>query len=422
MVPDQQGGDASFRGVAADMIAQAMQSIAAGQASVPVEDSRGQQPVQQPVQQEDQRQVLSTGPVDDIASRFRTPTTPVPAADGEPKVEIPPDTPVDAPEEIQSNEKAKSAWEIIRDRERQSRHAAEELQRQLAEARKQAGAVADERQQFAEELRSKDERIRQLEEDLGKLDLAHRPEFRRQYDEPMAEVADEFRAALSAAAELDDAALDDTAGKLLTVSDSEFNRLVAQLDAAAQGSLWDKRRRFRELDLARSHAVQEWRSTQDGIAKVDEQEQVARRAQRMSELADGAIEFTQRTMPRDQRPSVLAESTYAADVANADRQFKSFMQVANEEELARVAYQGFLVPVMQRQVAYLAEALESMQDAYYKLRGAGAPPALPMRTQAAPPPPPPPPANPVVDRGGSFAGTVESTVMNALKGVLAPRV
>ena len=337
-------------------------------------------------------------------------------------MEIPPDTPVDAPEEIQSNEKAKSAWEIIRDRERQSRHAAEELQRQLAEARKQAGAVADERQQFAEELRSKDERIRQLEEDLGKLDLAHRPEFRRQYDEPMAEVADEFRAALSAAAELDDAALDDTAGKLLTVSDSEFNRLVAQLDAAAQGSLWDKRRRFRELDLARSHAVQEWRSTQDGIAKVDEQEQVARRAQRMSELADGAIEFTQRTMPRDQRPSVLAESTYAADVANADRQFKSFMQVANEEELARVAYQGFLVPVMQRQVAYLAEALESMQDAYYKLRGAGAPPALPMRTQAAPPPPPPPPANPVVDRGGSFAGTVESTVMNALKGVLAPRV
>ena len=421
MSPDQQGGDASFRGVAADMIAQAMQSMAAGQASAPAGDSREQQPVQQPVQQEDQRQVLSTGPVDDIASRFRNPTTPAPTADGEPKVEIPPDTPVDAPEEIQSNERAKSAWEIIRDRERQSRHAAEELQRQLADARKQAGAVADERQQFAEELRNRDERIRQLEEDLGKLDLAHRPEFRRQYDEPMAEVANEFRSALSASAELDDAALDDTAGKLLTVSDSEFNRLVAQLDAAAQGSLWDKRRRFRELDLARSHAMQEWRSTQDGIAKVDEQEQVARRAQRMSELADGAIEFTQRTMPRDQRPSVLAEATYATDVANADRQFKSFMQVANEEELARVAYQGFLVPVMQRQVAYLAEALESMQDAYYKLRGAGAPPALPMRTRSAPPPPPPPPPNPVVDKGGSFAGTVESTIMNVLSRAVPPR-
>ena len=45
---------------------------------------------------------------------------------------------------------------------------------------------------FAEELKGRDDRIRQLEEDLGKLDLAHRPEFRHQYDEPMSAVADEF--------------------------------------------------------------------------------------------------------------------------------------------------------------------------------------------------------------------------------------
>lgn len=441
MIPEQQRGDATFTGVAADAIAQALETVAAGQRpqgqpqmqpGQPVPQMPPDQPqvpqVPQPhpqpspmPQSQPQQAVVSTEPVADIASRFRTPTTPPPSGGDAPKVEIPPDTPVDAPEEIQSNEKAKSAWEIIRERERQSRHAAEELQRQLEDARRQAGAVADERQKFAEELKGRDDRIRQLEEDLGKLDLAHRPEFRHQYDEPMSAVADEFRSALNAAAELDEAALDDTARKLLTVSDSEFTRLVAQLDSAAQGSLWDKRRRFRELDLARSHAMQEWRSTQDGLAKVDEQEQVARRAQRMAELADSAIAFTQRTMPADQRPSVFGEATYAADIANADRQFKSFMQVANEEEVARVAYQGFLVPVMQRQVAYLAEALETMQDAYYRLRGAGAPPSLPMRTRSAPPAPPPPPPSPVQDvKGASFSGVVENAMMNVLQAA-APR-
>lgn len=440
MTPEQQGGDATFRGFAADAIAQALETVAAGQRPQPqpvpqMQPSQASvsQPAPQPqpvsqmqpsqvqAQPQPQQAVVSTDPVADIASRFRTPTTPPPSGDDAPKVDIPPDTPVDAPEEIQSNEKAKSAWEIIRERERQSRHAAEELQRQLEDARRQAGAVADERQKFAEELKGRDDRIRQLEEDLGKLDLAHRPEFRRQYDEPMAEVADEFRSALNAAAELDEEALDDTARKLLTVSDSEFTRLVAQLDSAAQGSLWDKRRRFRELDLARSHAMQEWRSTQDGLAKVDEQEQVARRAQRMAELADSAIAFTQRTMPADQRPSVFGESTYAGDIANADRQFKSFMQVANEEEVARVAYQGFLVPVMQRQVAYLAEALQTMQDAYYRLRGAGAPPSLPVRTRSAPPATPPPPPSPVQDvKGASFSGVVENAMMNVLQAA-APR-
>lgn len=423
MTPEQTG-DATFRGVAADMIAQALQQTAAGQGvpqELPAAASVQQEPPV-PAPQEPPTQTISTDPVGDIASRFRTPVTPPPSADGAPRVDIPPDTPVDAPEETQTNEKAKSAWEIIRERERQSRHAAEELQRQLEDARRQAGAVADERQKFAEELKGRDDRIRQLEEDLGKLDLSHRPEFRRQYDEPMAEVADEFRSALSAAAELDDEAVDETTSKLLSATDADFNRMVAQLDAAAQGSLWDKRRRYRELDVARRHAVQEWRSTQDGLAKVDEQEQVARRAQRMAELADSAISFTQRIMPQDQRPSVLAEATYATDIANADKQFKSFMQVANEEEVARVAYQGFLVPVMQRQVAYLAEALESMQDAYYRLRGAGAPPALPMRVrQTQPPPPPAAPPNPVVDKGGSFSNTVENTIMGAIQRALPPR-
>ena len=438
MTPDSQS--ATFAGAAADMIAQTMREVAAGQRTTP--DGPGvlpaqapQQPAQQPAQQPVQPQIqqpaqpqvqqpaqpqvqqVSTDPVGDIAGRFRTPVTPAP----EQKAELPPDTPVEAPPEIEGNEKAKSAWEILRNRERESRHLAESLKSRLEETSRQAGAVAEERQQFADELKARDERIAQLEDELGKLDLSHRPEFRHQYDEPMAGVKSEFRAALDAAAEMTPETLDATAEKLLAVDDTEFNRLVAQLDAAAQGSLWDKRRRFRELDLARSHAVQEWKSTQAGLAAVDQQEQVAKRAQRMAALADGAINFTQRLMPADQRPSVLGESTYAEDVKNADGQFKSFMQVANEEEIARVAYQGFLVPVMQRQVAYLVEALETMQDAYYRLRGAGAPPALPMRSKPPAPPPPPAPANPVVDRGGSFSNTVENTMMNVLNQALVPR-
>lgn len=386
----------------------------------------GQPPVQpvQPVVQPDQPPVqveqamVSTAPVADldVASMFKTPVTDAPVA----PPPLPPDTPVQAPPEIEQNEKARSAWEILRTRERESRHRAEALQAQLESVTKQAGSVAAERAKFAEELQGRDDRIHELEDKLGKLDLASRPEFRHQYDDQMQSIAASFRDALQDAAEIDDeAVLDDTTRKLLAVNDAEFTRMVSKLPATAQGSLWDKRREFIGIANARESAIAEWRTAQAGVEKTDEQRRVVENAERRRSLAEQAIDFTVAKLPADRRPSVLSEATYRKDVDSVTEQFRGFMQVASDDELARVAYQGFLVPVMQRQVAYLAEAVGKWREAYYAIRGAGAPPAMPIRVQSEQPSPMPVPAAPKVqDRGGGFSNIVQDTIAGNIQNAM----
>lgn len=432
MNPDQpQGSDA---GTLRAMIAGAIQDkIEEAQAAMQQSGAQQQQVVQQqpapqvmqqgeqpPVQQVAQHPVQATVSTEavsgmDIAAMFRAPTTDAPPM----PEQLPPDTPVEAPPEIEHNEKAKSAWEILRARERESRHLAESLKSQLEQTSKQAGAVAEERAKFADELKSRDDRIHELEDELGKLSLEHQPEFRHQYDEPMEKVAQSFRDALRDAAEISDEQLDDLSRKLLQVNDSEFNRMVAQLPATAQGSLWDKRREYAGIATARSNAISEWRTAQAGVAATDAQRQVIQNTERRRTLAEQAIDFTNTQLPQDKRPSVLSEVTYKEDVDSANKQFRGFMQVASDDEIARVAYQGFLVPVMQRQVAFLAEALGKWRDAYYAIRGAGAPPALPMRVQSQTPSAPPAPVAPKVAEGaGSFSNTVRDTIANGIRGAM----
>lgn len=381
-----------------------------------VEPPPAQQVAQPPVQQVEQpaQVVVSTESVEqlDIGAMFKTPTTEAPEA----PPPLPPDTPVQAPPEIEQNEKAKSAWEILRNRERESRHRAEALQAQLEAVTKQAGTVAEERARFAAELQGRDDRIHELEEKLGKADLASSPEFRRQYDEKMDAASASFADALRDAADLDEAVLTDTVKKLLATSDADFTRMVSKLPATAQGSLWDKRREYRGIASARESAISEWRAAQAGVAKTDEQRQIVENAERRRNLAEQAIDFTNTKIDPRHRPTVLSEDTYRTDVESANQQFRGFMQVATDDEIARVAYQGFLVPVMQRQIAYLADAIDKYRDAYFALRGAGAPPALPIQVQTEQRAAPVAPLAPqVVDRGGGFSGVVQDTLANTIR-------
>lgn len=430
MPPDQTTSGGNLRAMIAGAIQDKIEEAAACQAAdqhPPTQPSQQEAPAQTPGQQppalpalpqEPPKPMVSTEPVSqlDIASMFKTPTTEAPP----PPAQLPPDTPVEAPPEIEHNERAKSAWEILRNRERESRHLAESLKTQLEQTSRQAGAVAEERAKFADELKSRDDRIHELEDELGKLSLEHKPEFRHQYDEPMEKIAQSFRDALKDAAEIDDGNLADTAKKLLSMNDSDFNRMVAQLPATAQGSLWDKRREYVGIATARSNAIAEWRTAQAGVAATEAQRQVIQNTERRRTLAEQAIDFTNTQLPQDRRPSVLSEATYKEDVDSANQQFRGFMQVASDDELARVAYQGFLVPVMQRQVAFLAEALGKWRDAYYAIRGAGAPPALPMRVQTQTPAEPPAPVAPKVTEGsGSFSNTVRDTIVDGIRGAMA---
>lgn len=361
----------------------------------------------------DQRPIVSTEPVKSVASRFLDPETPAPEQKTT-TAQLPPDTPVEDPPDLVT-EKAKNAWQELKAREKASRQYALEVKAQLEEAIKSGQLVAGERVELANGLKERDDRIKALEEELGKLTLEHKPEFREKYDVPMKDISAQVEGVLKDATDIEDPAqLAQVTESLLTASDEAFNRMVSKLPSPVQGSLLDKRRQFGQLSQARELAVNEWRTTQDGVTAEDKQRQVVEHATRRRALAEQAIEFTKvLTKPEDRLP-ILTETEYAADVEQADRDFRGFMQEAKDESIARAAYQGFLMPVVLRQVAYLAEAVDQWRSAYNALKGIRNPPSMAMRVQSAREEAPPP-AAPVIEPGRNFKDTVENTVMATLK-------
>ena len=373
-----------------------------------------QPPVTQPAQPPQEIPTVSTQPVGDVSAMFSDKVTQVPEVTPA-STALPPDTPIEDPPDLQT-EKAKNAWQELKQREKQSRRAAQEMQAQLEEMKKAADQVAAERVKFADELKQRDDRIKELDDELGKLTLEHRPEFREKYDKPLDEVAGQVEATLRAATDItDEKQLAELADDLLSASDSDFTTMVSKLPAPVQGSLLNSRNSFAQLMSARNNAISEWRATQAGVTETNAQEQIVERAARRRDMAEAAIEFTTRTMPSDQRPPVLLDPTFAKDVENVTQSFRGFMQEAKDEAIARAAFQGFLMPVMKRQIALLAEGLEEWKAAYYATKGIRNPPALAMRVQTgegvAPVSTPPP----AIEPGQNFKSTVENTVAATLK-------
>ena len=358
--------------------------------------------------------VISTAPVSPgVAKQFLDPQT---ASAQVPQLpQLPPDTPVEQPEEM--SDKAKYAWIEIRNREKAARLAAEQYRQKMEQMETQSKTVASERAKFADELKLRDDKVKQLEDELGKLDLQHRPEFKSKYDVPLESLATEVAGIVKSetSATDDDNEARQIAGRMFSMDDDKFQEVVAQLPSPVQGSLWDKRRQARELMGARDHAVQEWRSTQAGVVAEDQQSQIVQRSERRREMADSAIDFAKNQTPIAKRLSVLVEPTYQQDVANVDTAFKGFMQEADDKAIARAAYQGFLVPVMQRQLAFMAEAASAWKEAYYAVNNLGKPPAGPMMVQSSIPIAPPVAAKPKVVEGMNFQDTVENTVESVLK-------
>lgn len=359
----------------------------------------------------DDRPAVSTDPVGDVAARFMESPAPVPTA-GDTPAKVPDAREVPEPEDM--TDKAKYAWQELRGQLKQYKGLAQQYKDQLDKVVHDGEGLAAERSKFADEIKAREDRIAELEDRVGKLDLESSAAFQDQYDRPMGGLIDQVAAVLNESADIPADNLEDTAINILTADDAEFNRMVAKLPAAVQGSFLDKRVQYNRLDAAREHALQEWRSTQDGSKTIAEQERVAERAVRRRDLAQSAIDYTTKMIPPGERPAVLSEATYADDIASVNKQFTDFMQVAKEQDLSRAAYQGFLVPVMQRQLAYMTEAMTKWRDYAYALRGAGTPPASPMRVTGTVAPPAAPPVEPKVLDGQNFGTTVQNTVEGIL--------
>lgn len=368
-------------------------------------------------EQPDNRPVVSTAKVTDFSDVFKLKEAEAPKT-GE-KVQLPLDTDVPDPEDLQTD-KARNAWQELKSREKALRAAAVELQRRLDEAVKQGSLVASERAQFAEELKTRDDRIKSLEDELGKLSLEHRPEFRDKYDKPMTDLLGQVVGVLTDSVNAEADKINDIARDLMDASDADFNKMVGQLPASVQGSLLDKRRAYNTLADARDHAVAEWRTTQAGVEEVSSQQQIAQRAERRRDMAEYAIRFAKEITPPEKRLPIFAENTYSEDIAAADQAFRGFMQEADEGQLANAAYRGMLTPVLVRQIALLAEAVDQWRSAYEQSRGLRHPSVSAIRIRSEEPAPSvPKEVSPLVP-GKNFHGTVENTIAETLRG-FSPR-
>ena len=306
---------------------------------------------------------------------------------------LPPDEEVPPPAEM--DEKAGNAWAALRQQKNELRHIAEEQNKRiLAFAEKEAKFEA-ERKQLTDALHAKEAELKEKTDRLGKLDLTQSVEFRKRYDEPVALAEASLDASIQKLIVADTPEAVAAARNAILSDDAAFRDYVAELPPEAQNELQVRRQALLDQEAARQQAIDNWVATSGGLSSIAAEENAAERSLRRSKAAEDAIAFSTQRMPADRRAMVLNDAYFADDVKAATDAFKDFMQVATDEQIARSAYLGHLVPVMNRALATAISELKEFRDAYYAVKGLAKPGTFAV---GAPPPrvapTPPAPAQP----------------------------
>ena len=350
-----------------------------------------EQPAAQPAQPAAQPAQLHTAPVtaEGLKGMFADPSvSPTPDA---PK-DLPPDEEIPPPAEL--DEKAGNAWAALRQQKNELRRIAEEQNKRiLAFAEKEARFEA-ERKQLTEALNAKEAELKEKSDKLGKLDLTQSTEFRKRYDEPVALAEASLDASIAKLIVADTPEAVAAARNAILSDDATFRDYVAELPAEAQNELQVRRQAYLDQEAARQQAIDNWATTSGGLSSIAAEENAAERALRRSRAAEDAIAFSTQRMPADHRAMVLNDPYFADDVKTATDAFKDFMQVATDEQIARSAYLGHLVPVMNRALATAIAGLKEFRDAYYAVRGLAKPGTFAIGAQPPAQPAPPAPAQP----------------------------
>lgn len=367
---------------------------------------------------------LSAAPVtsDTVAGQFAAPKVAEPAAEPDASAAAQPaaeSTEAQPPEGF--NDQQAHAWAALRAQARQAREAARRLQQENEGLRRQSEAIAAEKAKLAEAARAKEDKVHELEEHVGKVDLSQSPEFKARYDKPLESIYSEIgslihdNAANADGAPLEGAELQAAVERVATSDDAGFQSTVQSLPQEVQGALLLERQKINRISVERENALADWRKTRSGLEQSSVEQQVLESSRRRSEQAEKAIEAVTKLTPPDQRIPVLSIPFFADDVKNTIEGFKARMQTATDDELALAACRGAFVPVLQRALAKALEEKRQVEDAYYSIRGAVRPPVYPTAGSVAAPPPPPPPPKPAGVSSAIPTGSAESELDAGLR-------
>ena len=359
---------------------------------------------------------LSTEPTTEaqLKGLFADPTPDKPAT--APKTELPPETPIAPPEGL--DERAGNAWAQLRNREKQLRQFAEEQKRLLDEQKELQAKLESERNQLAEALKAKDDELKTQREKAGKLDLSASVEFRKRFDQPMQQAEANLDAVLVKGI----VGTDTPEGlaevkKYIMADDATFRKYISELDEDLQDRIRSKRQSLLEVQAERDAALENWEATARGLSQTAAAESVASKLLTRQRIAEAAEQFNLQATPVEKRPIILTDPYFADDVALANRAFKDFMQTATEEQIARAAHMGHLVPTMQRALVTALSTARQYQEAYYAVRGIAKPGSFAAPGSSSVPAAPaiPKPAQPEV----SPIEAKENAIAESIRGLLS---
>ena len=322
----------------------------------------------------------------DYASRFAAPQQTDPLANLEGLPDLPPDQPVPQPQNM--GEQQNHAWAALRAQANQNRRNAEQYLKRYNDLVEKTKSFQAERTEFGSKLNEKDKEIESLRNEIGRLDLSRSPEFKEKYEAPIYAVHDDMvRTLVDNGVEEADAK--ERIGQILGVQNpNDVAQLVGDLPTHVQGMLMIKSQdAFRMMD-ARQHALDDWKTSQDGLAAVANRGSAMIEAQRRDKLAKAALDLI-RSMPDASKiPAYqVVDPQFVADREKHEGEFMKWVQQAPAEQMYAAMLEGFMAPKTYEMLNQYAQENAELKAALYN-RGRAAAPVVSAGAGYVPPPPP----------------------------------
>lgn len=328
------------------------------------------------------------------------PPPPAPVAPVAPPVEMPPVTPsVEPPSSVEdpttpgAQDKQNFAWAQLRHEIKEANNKLAEAQKSIDAERLRAEELNTKLLEQENKLAERERTMADLEDRLGRTNLAESSEFRARFTEPMSRIEDELTSLIIDKTTLkDEKAARKEAKQLLSARDSDVAESIRALPPYVQGAIYNYVRDSRALDAERDAALAAWRDTADGWVEEETRRVAEASAARRAEQADAAAQaFALRTA--DIPTMAITNSEFATRRDEELRKAVAFLRTAKDEDISKAAVEGLMAPLAYEIIGALSQQVQDLQNQIQAARGLTSPPVRPTSYGYPPsvqtPPPPP---------------------------------
>lgn len=300
------------------------------------------------------------------------------------------------------NESQNHAWAALRAQVSQARRDGEAMRTKYNTLVAETKKIQEERTSFGEKLNEKDREIESLRNEIGKLDLSRAPEFKEKYEKPIYDIRNDItRTLIDNGYQAEDA--EKFADQVLDSEQQALPGLIGQLPTHVQGILMIKAQEAERLFDSRQHALDEWKTTQTGLAAVTTRGSALIEAQRRDGLVTKAIEMV-RSLPasKGQIPAYqVTDTEFAADRDRHEQEFRAWVQEASPEMQFATMLEGFMAPKTYEMLDFYARENAALKQRLYGHRRAANPRVAAGEDTFRPPAPPEQPKDePTLKRDG----------------------